>query len=63
MLVWVIKKEDPDMKGKRLPALPEPARELGQGYTTEEKIRILREEDSGKSIVDICRKPCLSASG
>ncbi len=42
MLVWVIKKEDPGMKGKR--------------YTTEDKIRTLREADSGKPIVDICQK-------
>jgi putative transposase len=46
MLVWVIKKEDPGMKGKR--------------YTTEDKIRTLREADSGKAIVDICREKNLS---
>jgi putative transposase len=32
----------------------------GKRYTTEEKIRILREEDNGKSIVDICREKNLS---
>ena len=46
MLVWVIKEEDSDMKGKR--------------YTTEDKIRTLREADSGKPIVDICREKNLS---
>ena len=46
MLVWVIKKEDPGMKGKR--------------YTTEDKIRTLREADGGKAIVDICREKNLS---
>lgn len=29
-------------------------------YTTEEKIRILREADSGKSIVEVCRERNLS---
>jgi putative transposase len=46
MLVWVIKKEDPGMKGKR--------------YTTEDKIRTLREADGGKAIIDICREKNLS---
>jgi len=32
----------------------------GKRYTTEEKIRILREEDSGKAIIDICREKNLS---
>ena len=40
MLVWGQEK-GPSMKGKR--------------YTTEEKIRILREADSGKSILEVCR--------
>jgi len=28
----------------------------GKRYTTEEKIRILREADAGKSILDVCRE-------
>ena len=32
----------------------------GKRYTMEEKIRILREEDSGKAIIDICREKNLS---
>ena len=32
----------------------------GKRYTTEEKIRILREEDTGKAIIDICREKNLS---
>ena len=32
----------------------------GKRYTTEEKIRILREEDRGKAIIDICREKNLS---
>ena len=44
-LVWG-RKEPDDMKGKR--------------YTTEEKIRILREADGGKSIQEICREKNIS---
>jgi putative transposase len=32
----------------------------GKRHTTEEKIRILREADTGKSIVDICREKNIS---
>jgi len=32
----------------------------GKRYTTEEKIRILREADSGKTILDVCREHNLS---
>jgi putative transposase len=32
----------------------------GKRYTTEEKVRILREADAGKSIVDICREKNIS---
>ena len=32
----------------------------GKRYTTEEKIRILREADTGKSILDVCREHNLS---
>lgn len=32
----------------------------GKRYTTEEKIRILREVDAGKSIVEICREKNIS---
>jgi len=32
----------------------------GKRYTTEDKIRTLREADSGKAIVDICREKNLS---
>ena len=45
MLVWGQKK-GPRMKGKR--------------YTTEEKIRILREADAGKSILEVCREHNIS---
>ena len=60
MLVQVIKRRAPTCKGKSLSTLPEPARELGQGYTMEENIRTLREKDSGKAIIDICREKNLS---
>jgi putative transposase len=45
MLVWDQKKE-PSMKGKR--------------YTAEDKIRILREADAGKSILEVCREHNIS---
>ncbi len=32
----------------------------GKRYSTEEKVRILREADAGKSIVDICREKNIS---
>ena len=32
----------------------------GKKYTTEEKIRILRQADSGESIVEVCREHNLS---
>jgi putative transposase len=32
----------------------------GKRYSTEEKVRILREADAGKSIVDICRERNIS---
>jgi putative transposase len=32
----------------------------GKRYTTEEKIRILREADGGKSILEVCRERNLS---
>lgn len=32
----------------------------GKRYTTEEKVRILREADSGRSIVEICREKNIS---
>jgi putative transposase len=32
----------------------------GKRYTTEEKIRILREADTGKSILDVCREHNIS---
>ena len=32
----------------------------GKHYSTEEKVRILREVDGGKSIVDICREKNIS---
>jgi len=32
----------------------------GKRYTTEEKIRILREADAGKSILDVCREHNIS---
>jgi putative transposase len=32
----------------------------GKRYTTEDKIRILREVDGGKSILDVCREHNLS---
>lgn len=32
----------------------------GKRYTTEEKIRILREADTGKSIVEVCREHNIS---
>ena len=32
----------------------------GKRYTTEEKVRILREADAGRSIVDICREKNIS---
>jgi transposase-like protein len=32
----------------------------GKRYTTEDKIRILREADSGKSILEVCREHNLS---
>ena len=32
----------------------------GKRYTTEEKIRILREADAGKSILEVCREHNLS---
>jgi len=32
----------------------------GKRYTTEDKIRILREADTGKSILDVCREHNLS---
>jgi putative transposase len=32
----------------------------GKRYSTEEKIRVLREADTGKSIVDICREKNIS---
>jgi len=32
----------------------------GKRYITEEKVRILREADAGKSIVDICRERNIS---
>ena len=32
----------------------------GKRYTTKEKIRILREADAGKSILDVCREHNLS---
>jgi putative transposase len=32
----------------------------GKRHTTEEKIRILREADTGRSIVDICREKNIS---
>ena len=32
----------------------------GKRYTTEDKIRTLREADSGKAIIDICREKNLS---
>ena len=32
----------------------------GKRYSTEEKVRILREVDGGKSIVDICREKNIS---
>ena len=46
MLVWDARK-DQTMKGKR--------------YTTEDKIRLLREADGGdKSVLDICREANIS---
>jgi putative transposase len=45
MLVWGQEK-GPRMKGKR--------------YTTEDKIRILREADAGKSILEVCREHNIS---
>ena len=45
MLVWA-KKKDQAMKGKR--------------HTTEDKIRILRAADGGKSIVEICKEKNIS---
>ena len=45
MIVWGQEK-GPRMKGKR--------------YTTEAKIRILREADTGKSILDVCREHNIS---
>lgn len=32
----------------------------GKKYTTEDKIRILREADAGKSILDVCREHNIS---
>ena len=32
----------------------------GKRYSTEEKVRILRDADGGKSIVDICREKIIS---
>jgi putative transposase len=32
----------------------------GKRYTTEEKVRILREADGGKSIVEVCREKNIS---
>jgi putative transposase len=32
----------------------------GKRYSTEEKVRILREADGGKSIVDVCREKNIS---
>ena len=45
MLVWA-KKKDQALKGKR--------------HTTEDKIRILRAADGGKSIVEICKEKNIS---
>ncbi|XHR31247.1 MAG: transposase [Chthoniobacteraceae bacterium] len=33
----------------------------GKKYTTEDKIRILREADSGKNILEVCREHNISA--
>ena len=44
MIVWDSKPDE--MKGKR--------------YTTEDKIRILRQADAGKSILDVCREHNIS---
>lgn len=41
-MFWVKRKEDQDMKGKR--------------YSTEDKIRILRQADRGQSIAEVCRE-------
>ena len=32
----------------------------GKRYTTEDKIRILRDADRGKSILEVCRAPNIS---
>ena len=32
----------------------------GKRYTTEDKIRILREADSGKNIVEVCKEKNIS---
>ncbi len=32
----------------------------GKRYTTEQKVRILREADSGKSIIEVCREHGIS---
>jgi len=45
VLVWGLEK-GPSMKGKR--------------YTTEDKIRILREVDGGKAVLDVCREHNIS---
>jgi len=45
VIVWG-RKKGPRMKGKR--------------YTTEEKIRILREADTGKSILEVCQQHNIS---
>src|ERR1035441_2864064 len=45
MLVWG-REKGPSMKGKR--------------YTTEDKIRISREADTGKSILEVCREHNIS---
>jgi transposase-like protein len=42
MIVWDLTGRTQKMKGKR--------------HTTEERIRILRKADEGKSILDVCRE-------
>ena len=46
MIAWDLKERTQKMKGKR--------------HTTEERIRILRKVDGGKSIIDVCREHNIS---
>ena len=46
MIVWDLIERTQKMKGKR--------------HTTEERIRILRKADGGKSILDVCREHNIS---